>query len=273
MLTLSFIMTALNEEDNVFDAIVDCSRALDGYGIQGELIIVDDGSTDRTGRIISELMETDRRIRMVKHDTPQGVGASFWNGVDDASGEVVCWIPGDNENDPWEILRYFDLLEHVDIVIPFVFNKNVRSLFRNALSFAYRFIINTTFSVNFNYTNGTVLYRKSLLKALNYRSKGFFFQTDILVRVVRQGYLFCEVPYSLGRRGNGKSKAVTFPSLMKVMCGYFRLVKDTYFTKGEKIERNFDTGSTTIKRVAELEASRLAHSDNLVEQSSSKPHE
>ena len=86
---------------------------------------------------------------------------------------MVTMLPGDNENDPWETLRYLKLLEHVDIVIPFVFNKEVRSLFRNALSFIYRFIINTTFVVNFNYTNGTVLYRKSILKELNYRSVGF----------------------------------------------------------------------------------------------------
>ena len=89
---------------------------------------------------------------------------------------MVTMLPGDNENDPWEILRYRRLLEHVDIVIPFVFNKEVRSVFRNALSFIYRFIINTTFLVNFNYTNGTVLYRKSILKELYYRSTGFSFK-------------------------------------------------------------------------------------------------
>ena len=72
--------------------------------------------------------------------------------------EVVCMLPGDNENDPWEILRYHQLMQHVDILIPFAFNKEVRSLYRNGLSYIYRFIINTTFFVNFNYTNGTVMY-------------------------------------------------------------------------------------------------------------------
>jgi glycosyltransferase involved in cell wall biosynthesis len=247
-LTLSFIMTALNEEENVRAAINDSLKAMDDYGIGGEVMVVNDGSTDRTEEIVDEMMQRDARVRTLRHETPQGVGASFWDGVDEAAGDVVCWIPGDNENDPWEILRYFDLLGHVDIVIPFVFNKHVRSLFRNVLSFIYRFIINTTFVVYFNYTNGTVLYRKAILKELEYRSRGFFFQTDILVRVARRGYLFAEIPYRLGMRSTGASKAVSFPSLMKVARGYLRLVKDIYFSKEGKLPRKFDEGSLTARR-------------------------
>ncbi|MDO9289062.1 MAG: hypothetical protein Q7T83_09745, partial [Thermodesulfovibrionales bacterium] len=172
---------------------------------------------------------------------------------DIASGHMVTMLPGDNENDPWEILRYIKLLEQVDMIIPFVFNKRVRSLFRNALSFVYRFIINTTFMVNFNYTNGTVLYRKSILKELTYRSMGFFFQTDILIRTVKRGYLFAEVPYRLASRNSGISKAVSFPSLMKVIRGYLRLVKDIYFSKGIKIKKDFVKDSLTARRHNEIE--------------------
>ena len=252
-LTISVIMPSLNEEANVAMAMSDTLAAFDDFGIEGELIVVNDGSTDRTPDIIAERMQRDGRVRTINHATPQGIGASFWDGVDMATGDIVCMFPGDNENDPWESLRYFDLLGHVDMVIPFVFNKQVRSLFRNALSFLYRFIINTTFLVNFNYTNGTVLYRRSMLKELEYRSKGFFFQTDILVRTARRGYLFAEVPYRLGMRSSGKSKAVTFPSLMKVMRGYARLVRDTYFSKESRIDRSFSSDSQSARRHSEDE--------------------
>ena len=53
-----------------------------------------------------------------------------------------------------------------------------------------------------------------------------FFQTDILVRAVKGGYLFAEVPYRLGARSSGVSKAVSFPSFMQVVKGYLRLVRD-----------------------------------------------
>ena len=157
-------------------------------------------------------------------------------------------IPGDNENDPWEILRYHKLVEHVDIVIPFIFNKEARPLFRNALSFVYRFIVNTTFLVNFNYTNGTVLYRTSILKELDYRGNGFFFQTDILIRTVKRGYLFAEVPCRVGLRREGVSKAVTFPSLLQVMRGYLHLVRDLYGKKDKKSRVHFSGDSLTASR-------------------------
>lgn len=249
---LSVIMTALNEENNIELALENTLKAFNDFSIVGEIIIINDGSLDKTELLISNAMEKDNRIRIINHSEPKGVGTSFWDGVDAAKGDVVVWFPADNENDPWEILRYYQLLEQVDIVIPFVFNKEARSLFRNVLSFTYRFIINTTFLVNFNYTNGTVLYRRSILKELDYHGSSFFFQTDILIRSVKRGYLFAEVPYRLGMRSDGLSKAVTFPSLVNVIKGYLRLVKDFYFNGHRPDKMVFSEDSLTAKRKVKI---------------------
>ena len=184
---------------------------------------------------------------MIQHSSPQGIGASFWDGVENAKGEIVSMFPGDNENDPWEILRYYPLLDQVDIIIPFVYNKQNRSLWRNGLSFLYRFIINTSFLVYFNYTNGTVLYRKLILKDLNYKSSGFFFQTDILIRSVKKGYLFAAAVDQLGMRAQGVSKAVSFPSLLMVIRGYIRLMKD-YYSGESNFGNKFREGTSTSQR-------------------------
>jgi len=245
---ISVIMTALNEERDVEASIVSVLRVFDDCSIDGELILINDGSTDKTGDIAKALVLKDARIRVVAHDKPCGVGASFWDGVDVAYGKVVVWFPADNENDPWEIMRYHKLLEHVDVVIPFVFNRQARPAFRNILSLVYRVIINTTFHVNFNYTNGTIMYCRQMLKELDFRNKGFFFQTDILIRVVKRGYLFAEVPYRLLERKNGKSKAVTFPSFVRVVRGYWNLVCDYYFKKNIKSCDNFAKNSSTAER-------------------------
>lgn len=247
-LGVSIIMPSLNEEDNVLAAITDTLQAVEDFEINGEIIVINDGSTDRTEGLVKEVMLRDPRVRLINHSTPQGIGASFWDGVKHAGGEIVTMLPGDNENDPWETLQYYKLLEHVDIVIPFVFNREVRSLFRNALSYLYRFIINTTFLVNFNYTNGTILYRKSILDELPVGSTGFFFQTDILIRSVKRGYLFAEVPYRLNMRKTGKSKAVSFPSLMKVTNGYLNLLKDIYFRNKNARSKPYAKGSLTAER-------------------------
>lgn len=246
---LSVIMPALNEESNISNAINDVLKDFNTFNIAGELIVVDDGSSDNTRILIEQkINENPGKVSIIRHDKPLGIGASFWDGVAGATGDIVVMLPGDNENDPREIFRYYNLLEHVDIVIPFIFNRETRLLFRNMLSFVYRFIINTTFLVNFNYTNGTVLYRKSILDDLDYRSNGFFFQTDILIRSVKKGYLFAEVPYKLGLRKEGVSKAVSFPSLYQVVRGYLRLVKDFYFHKNKNGKRRFSRDSLTQTR-------------------------
>jgi glycosyltransferase involved in cell wall biosynthesis len=242
-------MPALNEEKNISSAISNTLKALDDFKINGEIIVINDGSTDKTQEIILNLKEKDKRINFIKHLSPKGIGASFWDGVHNAKGDAVVMLPGDNENDPWETFRYLSLLDHVDVVIPFVFNKQVRSFFRNILSYVYRFIINSTFGVNFNYTNGTILYRKSILSEMNCKSTGFFFQTEILIKVAKRGYLFAEVPYKLGLRPEGVSKAVTFSSFLKVVKGYFRLVRDIYFNKTAKdVQGKFSEDSKSAKR-------------------------
>ncbi len=245
---ITIIMPALNEEKNVGAAIDDTIAAFKEYGIDGEILAVNDGSTDSTPeRIKRKTAEYPGKVRMLTHPGPQGIGSSFWDGVDVAQGELVSLLPGDNENIPGEILRYARLLEDVDLVIPFVLNGEVRRRFRRFLSANYVRFINLAFGTSLNYTTGTVIYRKSLLKELTSRRMGFFFQTDILVRLVRRGYLFAEVPYRLRERGGGRSKAVRLRSLGDIIRGCFKLMIDVYFTKGDML-RPYARDSVTAER-------------------------
>ncbi len=259
-MNISIVMPALNEEKNIQGAVMNTLAAFRDFEIEGEVIIVDDGSRDKTSEIVKEMIGREGdRVRRLRHETPQGIGKSFWDGVDQARYEIVAMFPGDNENDPWESLRYLNLLNHVDLVIPFVFNRHARPLPRNVLSYLYRFIVNSTFLVNFNYTNGTILYRKTILSDLDFQSHGFFFQTDILIRLVKKGYLFAEVPYRVGMRTSGVSKAISWPSFFSVAKGYFRLVKDMYFFNDirKKEYHKFSQDSISEKRHKEFESQRL----------------
>lgn len=247
---LTIIMPALNEEANILHALNNTLEAFTNYNIDGEVIVVNDGSKDKTHEIVrKQILQYPDKVRVICHDLPRGIGASFWEGVENAKGNVVCMLPGDNENDPLEILRYIELLGHVDIIMPFIYNRWTRSMFRNILSLVYRVIINTTFRINLNYTNGTVLYRKSILQDVKFMSKGFFFQTDILIRLSKKGYLFAEVPYRVGLRNSGVSKAISFPSLLQVMKGYLLLVRDIYFTSKIGLDKkDFSEDSLSAKR-------------------------
>jgi hypothetical protein len=159
-------------------------------------------------------------------------------------------IPGDGENDAPETLRYLPVMEHVDIVIPFVYNKTVRSWKRRLLSRLYRGIINMTFGLTLNYMNGTVIYRTCILKDVTLKSTGFFYQTELLIKSIRRGYLFAEVPYALSQRGGGASKATTLKSLVRVARNYLAIFRDIH---GTPAGTGFDPASVTAGRWRTLE--------------------
>lgn len=226
---ITAIMPSLNEEKNLASAVRNVLQAYQRFGINGEVVIVNDGSTDGTGKLAEELRQKDPSLQVIHHATPQGIGGSFWDGVKVARGEVVVMIPGDGENDAAEILRYLPLMDQVDMVVPYVFNKQVRSAARRLVSNLYRGIINISFGTTLNYMNGTVMYRRCILESIELRGKGFFYQTELLIKCVREGYLFAEVPYALQQRAAGRSKATSFNSLKNVTQAYFALLVEMYW--------------------------------------------
>lgn len=243
---VSVIMPALNEESNIAAAVGNVLESYAALGISGEVIVVDDGSTDRTGGIAAGIASQHPSVRVIRHASPQGIGASFWDGVGSAQGEMVVMLPGDGENDAAEILRYLPLMEHVDIVVPYVYNTGVRPLFRRFLSSLYTFIINLSFGMMLRYFNGTVLYRRAVFEGISLRNGGFFYQTELLVKTIRRGYLYAEVPCALRKRAAGRSKATTFSSLVRVAKAYLTTFADARFSGGEA--GGIAPGSVTARR-------------------------
>ena len=248
---VSVIMPSLNEETNLSEAVRNVMDGFSFFGIDGEIVIVNDGSTDNTGKIAAGLAEKYPFIKVLHHDSPQGIGGSFWDGTRQARGEMVTMVPGDGENDAREILRYLPLMDHVDILVPFIYNKNVRSWKRRVLSVIYRGIINMSFGMSLNYMNGTVMYRKCILKDIDLGSRGFFYQTELLVKCIRSGYLYAEVPSALRQRGEGSSKATSFKSLKKVSKAYLSMLADVYL--GGSGQKRISPDSVTAARWKEIE--------------------
>ena len=224
---VSVIVPALDEEPNLAEAVKNIAQALDSHRIPGEIIVVDDGSTDGTPRVISRLEQKIPNLRALRHEEPLGLGRSFWDGVKIARGELVTLIPGDGENDANEILRHIPLTERYDLVVPYVANTQVRGWKRRLLSEGYRRVVNASFGTSLKYTNGTVLYRKSVLDQLDLRSSGFFYQTELLVKCLRRGCRYIEVPYALKPRASGESKALRLKSLAKLGAEYALTLAET----------------------------------------------
>jgi glycosyltransferase involved in cell wall biosynthesis len=255
---ISVIMPALNEESCLEASIANVLDGFEHHGVAGELLIVNDGSSDRTGLLAEEWAARHDFIRVLHHGAPQGIGASFWDGVQHARGEIVAMVPGDGENDAAEIFRYLPLMAQVDIVVPFVFNPGVRPWQRRLLSFIYHEIIYITFALSLNYLNGTVMYRKSIFEGITLKSGGFFYQTELLIKTIGRDYLYAEVPYALNKRHGGSSKATTVRSLIKVIQAYVGTVLDVYSLKRAHFRVAPD--SVTARRQRELATQTMERS-------------
>jgi glycosyltransferase involved in cell wall biosynthesis len=248
--TLSVVMPCLNEQDNVASAILCTLAAFDRHGINGEIVVINDGSTDNTAGVVRALAERHPNVRLIEHARPMGIGFSFWDGVQNARNDFVTMFPGDDENDPDDALLYYYLTRDVDIIVPFIHNVEVRSIWRRVISSLYRFIINISFGMNLNYTNGTVVYNRAILDSVTLNSSGFLYQAELLIKLIRAGYLYAETPHFLSRRGSGKTKALTLKSLLQVTRGYFRLIWEIHVLRRTGFaDAPIDPHSATSRRM------------------------
>ena len=118
--TLSVIMPCLNEQENVASAIQRTLDAFERHGINGEIIVINDGSTDGTAGVVRKMSERHTNVHLIEHTRPRGIGVSFWDGVRNAHNDFVTMFPGDDENDPDDALLCYYLTRDVDIIVPFI---------------------------------------------------------------------------------------------------------------------------------------------------------
>ena len=89
------VIPAFNEAGVVAGTLDSISSYLRGTGLTYELVIVDDGSTDRTAEVVREAGERDRSIRLVRLAKNQGKGSAVRAGVQEAKGDVIAFIDAD----------------------------------------------------------------------------------------------------------------------------------------------------------------------------------
>ncbi|MGF7004787.1 glycosyltransferase family 2 protein [Aminobacter sp. BE322] len=105
---ISIVIPCKNEADNLPILIGEVHAAMDGRDY--EVIVVDDGSTDRTPQVLADLAGSAGRLRHVRHDRSAGQSAAVRSGVFAARGAIVVTMDGDGQNDPAYLPRLADAL-------------------------------------------------------------------------------------------------------------------------------------------------------------------
>jgi hypothetical protein len=151
------------------------------------------------------------------------IGGIYKAGLAAARGEHVFLAPGDGEIRVDEVARALPFVERADLVVFHVTNPEVRPWARRLLSRLYVGAVNAAFGTRFRYTNGPNLARADTLRAVDIKTDGFSYQTEVLVKAVRSGVPFVEVGIALRPRAFGASKAVSWRNLRAVAGALARL--------------------------------------------------
>lgn len=215
--TLSVIIPALNEEGNLAATVTTVLGAIGDRFADYELLIFDDGSTDRTGTIADGLVAGNLHIRVIHNPRNMGFGYNYTRGVELARMEYVAMFPGDNEI-PGEAIRAILVsVGAADIVVPYISTPAVRSWSRRVISAAFVSLVNLLFGLRLRYFNGPCVHRRVLLQAVPMRTHGFAYMAAILVRLICSGHTYVQVPMRLQARRHGRSKAFRPRNILSVL--------------------------------------------------------
>jgi glycosyltransferase involved in cell wall biosynthesis len=113
---LSLVIPCYNEQENIPTLLSRVSASLDTIGKPYEVIIVDDGCTDDSPKILADAMKQHPWLRVLKLNRNSGQSAAFEAGFAAARGEVIATIDADLQNDPEEIPRLLPMLDGVDMI-------------------------------------------------------------------------------------------------------------------------------------------------------------
>lgn len=191
--SVSFVLPAFNEEENIEKAVADTVAVAERHCSTYEVIVVDDGSSDRTAELVTECMGTNPRVRLVRHVTNGGYGQALRSGFAAAELDYVFATDADNQFDMNELPLLLGWADQADVVAGF---RRVRQdpFMRRANAWAWNRLVRTLFCVPIRDVDCAFkLYRREALAAIDIETGGAMIATEIMVKLARRGAAIVEV--------------------------------------------------------------------------------
>lgn len=217
-------MPAYNEEANVEPMVEAALQAVRPVADGLEVIIVDDGSRDRTADKIRALsVRYPGIVRLVQHPRNMGYGAALYSGFVAAQKEWIFLTDSDRQFDLKEIVKLLPYTDRADMVIGYR-AKRQDPLHRRLNGWGWNFVV----ALLFGYTARDVdcafkLFKRDILNHITILSRGATFSAELLIRARRVGYRIVEVPVTHLPRTAGSPTGARLHVIVRAFRELFRL--------------------------------------------------
>lgn len=222
---LSIVVPVFNEEANITVVIEEMLQALNlRYQTdQHEILIVNDGSSDKTGYICDGLATQYPSLHVFHHAENQGVGGALRTGFKEASGVLVSFLPGDGQVRVDQVLKLLDELNEADLIVSDrqnydeIHGAKAQSIYRKCLTSSLRYILIGIFGFDPSGKEGIFLIRNTILQQLQMTSKTGLLAMEIILQCYRKGCIIKESLIWIHPRLSGQSKVTTISNYIKYL--------------------------------------------------------
>jgi glycosyltransferase involved in cell wall biosynthesis len=207
--SVSVVIPMYNEEDYVERTLAAVHGALDRAGLEHEVVLVDDASTDRTPALADAAAAADPRVRVIHNARNLTLGGSLRAGFASAAKDVVLYTDADLPFDLEEVPRAVRLLEvqQADLLCAYRFDRTTEGPKRALYTWGYSVLIRTLFGLRIRDVNFAFkLFRRSLLERITLRSEGSLIDAELVVRATRAGASVIQIGVDYFPRTRGVSK-------------------------------------------------------------------
>lgn len=215
---ISILVKAFNEAQSLETVVAELEQAFDTSPWTYEIIIVNDGSRDRTREIADTLASEARHVRAIHHPVNRGIGEVYKTGFAAMRGAFMTWVDGDGQLPPDVFPRFAQLLndEGADLVLGYVQERSEsRTGLGALLSLAERSLYRLMFGPLPKF-QGALMFRTRMYQSLGLApaGRGWGMVMELIVRATRGGYRVLEVPIVLRARMSGSSKVTNLPTIV-----------------------------------------------------------
>lgn len=220
--SISVVMPAYNEEDIIETVVRKCTDYLATLCEDYEVVVVNDGSKDRTGEILDRLAAENPRVRPV-HQQNTGYGGALQAAFANATKEYIFFMDSDNQFDIRELDKLVPHLGRVDVVLGYREDRQDH-LGRKFNAFGWKCLVNLLFRLGVRDIDCAfkVFKRDKLMMALP-ESQGAMINTEMLVKLKRRKASWVEVPVTHYPRLGGKSTGANPRVILKAFAELLKL--------------------------------------------------